>query len=72
MVLDALCSYPHQRCYVIKLHRDAAPAHGRTFGRIEHVVTGDGIEFDSGEALLAWLSIHLEGAAPSPAREDTP
>lgn len=61
--------HPSSGCYVLKLHRDAAPAEGRLCGRVEHVVSGAGADFASAAALLAWLLAHaaqtlVPGAAP--------
>jgi hypothetical protein len=58
MSLNPHPSYPAASCYVLKLHRDAAPQRGRLRGRVEHIVSGESSEFSSGEALLAWLAQH--------------
>jgi len=56
MILSTHPSYPSSRSYVLKLHRDAAPLHGRLIGRLENVVTGEQFEFASGVELLALLA----------------
>lgn len=58
MVLQDSPTFPTYRCYVVKLHRDAAPALGRLCGRIEHIASGDRTDFASGADLLAWLAAH--------------
>ena len=55
MVLSPHASYPHERSYVLKLHCDASPRHGRIVGRLEHVASGHQFQFTSGEELLACL-----------------
>ena len=55
MILSPNASYPHERSYVLKLHSDASPRHGRIVGRLEHVASGRQFQFASGEELLACL-----------------
>lgn len=38
--LETTPSYPHARVFVLRLHRDADPAHGAVVGRLEHVDSG--------------------------------
>jgi len=40
---------------VVKLHRDAQPASGRVFGRLECVASGEHFLFATAEELLACL-----------------
>jgi len=56
MILSTHPSYPSNRSYVLKLHRDAAPLHGKLIGRLENVATGEQFDFDSGFELLALLA----------------
>jgi hypothetical protein len=56
--------HPSAGCYVLKLHRDAAPAEGRLVGRLEHLVSGDYIDFASIDKLLEWLMPHATLALP--------
>jgi len=56
MVLSTHPSYPSNRSYVLKLHRNAAPLHGKLIGRLENIVTGEQFDFDSGVELLALLA----------------
>ncbi|HET9472967.1 MAG TPA: hypothetical protein VFO82_03685 [Steroidobacteraceae bacterium] len=56
MILSTNPSYPNARAYVLKLHRDARPGHGKFIGRLENVTTGEQFVFGSGEELLACLS----------------
>lgn len=58
MALHSQPTYPSHRCYVIKLHRDATPASGEIFGRIEHLVSGEAMAFATKETLLALLIQH--------------
>jgi hypothetical protein len=72
MTLNSTSNFPNRRCYVLKLHRDAAPASGRLLGRLEHIATGEHVDFADGDELLAWVARHAaevdaqqsEGAAP--------
>ena len=71
MSLQSTVVYPIRRTYVLKLHRDAAPAQGRLCGRLEHIPTGRHVDFVTGEEMLAWLARHdpdgdlLEGPGPT-------
>jgi hypothetical protein len=58
MTLNPHPTHPSAGCYVLKLHRDAMPHLGRICGRLEHMATGEHVDFASGEALLAWLLEH--------------
>jgi hypothetical protein len=68
MTLNPQPNYPSKRSYVLKIHRDAAPGLGQVFGRLEHMETGECIDFVSGEAMLRALAAHLGRleAAPAP------
>jgi len=66
MTLNPIPSFPSQRCYVVRLHADARP--GTLSGRLEHVNSGDGFDFDNADELLQLLQQH---AAP-PASEPNP
>ncbi len=70
MILQATPPYPSQRSYVLKLHRDADPAGGRLVGRLEHIASGEHVDFDSGAALLAWLARHAAMATGATQRVD--
>lgn len=59
MTLNAQPNYPSSRCYVLKIHRDASPALGQIFGRLEHVESGASVEFLSGDALLRAIAEQL-------------
>jgi hypothetical protein len=69
MVLSSQSSFPHQRAYVLKLHRDASPRQGQLLGRLEHVASGHQYPFTSGEELLARLIEAVE-QHDRPASED--
>ena len=66
MTLNAHPNHPSAGCYVLKLHRDALPREGRLQGRLEHIVSGDCIDFSSSEELLAWLLEHAAQVLPTP------
>lgn len=68
MILDARASLPSARAYVVKLHRDAVPEQGQLKGRLEHIASGDHVDFDSADELLAWLTLHAS-ARESATRE---
>lgn len=66
-MLNARSSFPSTRCYVLKLHRDASPGQGRLMGRLEHIASGEHVDFRSGDELLAWLAAHASrGIARNP------
>jgi hypothetical protein len=56
MILSVHASYPYAHTYVLKLHHDAAPQHGRLFGRLEHPASGVQCDFASAEELLACIA----------------
>jgi 2-polyprenyl-6-methoxyphenol hydroxylase-like FAD-dependent oxidoreductase len=58
MTLNQHPNYPSARCYVLKLHRDAAPQLGHLCGRLEHVASGECVDFESNHALLEALIAH--------------
>ena len=58
MVLNTHPIYPSAGRYVLRLHRDARPENGHLSGSIEHVSSGDSIDFATGAELLAWLARH--------------
>jgi hypothetical protein len=65
MILKTQASYPQAQSYVLKLHRDSAPAEGRIIGRLEHVASGRQFNFNSAEELIECLaSSAAESAAP--------
>jgi hypothetical protein len=59
MTLSSETTYPGARRYVLKLHRDAAPAQGRLVGRLENMSSGRLYDFASGEELLACFSLDM-------------
>lgn len=50
--------YPSAGRYVLRLHRDARA--GFLAGRVEHVATGESIDFRTADDLLAWLRAHSQ------------
>lgn len=74
MTLNPLPTYPSTGCYVLKLHRDARPLNGQVSGRLEHISSGEHIDFASAQELLAWLVQHagrVHGLAQSPLNGNT-
>ena len=70
MNLKTQASYPQTKSFVLKLHRDAAPAEGRLIGRLEHVATGKQLNFNNAEELIACLAAcATDGAACAPGEE---
>lgn len=57
MNLDHRQSFPATRRYVLKLHREALPQHGRVLGRLENLNSGDLFDFTSGDQLLVCLAL---------------
>jgi len=57
-------TYPQAWTYVLKLHREAAPAEGRIIGRLEHLASGRRLHFTSAAELIACLDA---GTAQRPA-----
>lgn len=64
MTLDMHPIHPTAGSYVLRLRGDAEPRLGRLSGRLEHIVSGDCLDFGSGEELLAWLLLHAAQALP--------
>ena len=72
MTLQSTSHFPNRRCYVLKLHRDATPATGRLIGRLEHIASGEHVDFANGEELLAWLARHATTLDTQRADESAP
>ena len=68
MTLNSHVNYPSTRTYVLKLHRDAAPADGQIFGRLESLASGEHFDFRTGAELLARL---VEDLAPETTQGST-
>ena len=62
MVLNSTTSYPNDRTYVLKLHRDAGASLSQLSGRLEHLATGRHFEFPTAAALLTHLIGELVAA----------
>lgn len=58
MTLDTRAPYPSEKCYVLKLHRDALPDQGNFKGRLEHIASGAHVDFHNSLEMLAWLTQH--------------
>jgi hypothetical protein len=61
MALNNESKYPNRRTYVLKLRHDALA--DALAGRIENLVTGDRLEFESAHALIASIGRDLEAAS---------
>jgi hypothetical protein len=61
----AACS-DHQadrrRIFIVHLRLDANPPRGYLAGRIQHVVTGDALHFESVDELVAFIAWHVSAA----------
>ena len=64
MTLNPESKYPNRRAYVLKVRSDAKP--DALVGRIENLVTGQQLDFASGDELLQSLARDLEASAPRP------
>jgi hypothetical protein len=69
VVLANQPAYPQSRAYVLRLHRDSAPAEGRVSGLIENVSTGTRFAFSDAEELIAAL---VRDAGESAIQANTP
>ena len=58
MPLNCEPKYPSRRAYVLKVRSDAAP--DALTGRLENLVTGLQVEFESGHELLESIARDLE------------
>lgn len=58
MTLNPHPTYPSVGHYVLRLHQQAHPQAGRLTGRIQHVTSGEFVDFACNEDLLAWLVHH--------------
>lgn len=59
MSLSVLPSFPSNRHYVLKLHRDASPHADRIAGRLINMASGRQFDFRNAEQLLAQLAADL-------------
>lgn len=66
MSLQSTATFPTQRSYVLKLDADADPAGGRLAGRLEHIASGEQVDFASSAELLDWLARHAAAWAAPP------
>ena len=67
MALCVKSSHPSERCYVIKLHRDARGGGDELRGRVEHLATGRWFEFAGADQLAAGLARDIAAADDEPA-----
>ena len=61
---------PVQRAFVVQVHAAAVVAQGQLAGRVEHVVSGQAIHFDTLEELLAFIARVLTALDTTP--KETP
>lgn len=71
MSLNPHPTFPAGGHFVLKLHRDAGADPARLAGRLEHVVSGEAIDFIDGAALLAALARHAPAASSTPPASST-
>jgi len=73
MTWDTRVEHPGDRCYVLKLHRDADPRHGVLRGRVENLASGRHVNFDDLAGLIAALAADLvpEDTAAAVRRDPT-
>jgi hypothetical protein len=64
MTLATQPLHPSAGSYVLKLRRDAQPRLGQLSGRLEHIASGDCIDFGNSDEMLAWLLWHAAQALP--------
>jgi hypothetical protein len=64
--------FPSAGRYVLRLHRDARLDHGQLAGRIEHVSSGDSLDFASAAELVDWLARHAAEARQPADRPTAP
>lgn len=60
MPLSSLPTYPSTGAYVLRLHRDARPDDALLMGHIQHVASGDALDFACSQDLLDWLARHAQ------------
>ena len=65
MTLSEQAVHSGQRSYVVKLHRDAAPAAGVLRGRLENLASGRRRDFEDGQGLIDALLADLAQPCPS-------
>jgi len=61
--------FPVQRAFVMQVHATAAVAHGHLAGRVEHVLSGQAVHFQTMDDLLAFIArvlTRLEAAPEEP------
>ncbi len=70
MTLSSESKYPSRRSYVLKVRSDAKA--DALVGRLENLVTGEQLEFASGDELLKSIASDLEAITSALSREATP
>ncbi|MBV8123807.1 MAG: hypothetical protein JOY60_17220 [Burkholderiaceae bacterium] len=58
MTLNPHPTFSSSGSYVLRLHRDARPKEGVLIGRVQHVASGEWLDFASSKQLLDWLATH--------------
>ena len=48
-------AYPTQRAFVVQVHGEADLAQGEVWGRVEHIVSGQAMHFETMEALVQFI-----------------
>jgi len=57
---------PVQRAFVVQVHAAAVVAQGQLAGRVEHVLSGQAVHFDTLEELLAFIARVLTALDTTP------
>ena len=65
-MLDSQPIFPVSGAYVVQLHREARPEDGHWVGRIEHVASGESLDFATLDALVTWLLSHARRLREQP------
>jgi hypothetical protein len=58
-------SLPTDQAFVVQVHADAEVDKGQFFGRVEHIVSGQATRFDSGKALMEFITQVLKAQSKS-------
>jgi hypothetical protein len=57
-------AYPTRRAFVVQIHVEADVAHNDVWGRVEHIVSGQAMHFETIEALGQFIVQVITTEAP--------
>ena len=57
-------TYPTKRAFVVQIHVAADAVHGEIRGRVEHIVSGQTVRFETVEALVQFIVQVLAAETP--------